>query len=188
MAKYNPTFTDTELQQETWESVVGYKGFYDVSNLGRVRRIRYTCKGCGLQDFYVLQPRPQSKKIPYLRVTISKDGIETYDAIAIMVLEAFTGPKPTPNHTANHKDGDKQNNRLSNLDWLSKSEQIQHAIEMGLRPRIMGIAERSRKVTPNDVLAIRKSTKTNRELAEIYPLSREHISGIRNRRFWKHVE
>jgi hypothetical protein len=188
MTKYYPTFTEVELQQEAWKPLCGYSGYYEVSDLGRFRRIVNECPNCKFKHVTPINPIPQSKKVKYLRVTLCKDGKEKTALVAALVLKSFVGDKPSPVHTANHEDGDKQNNRLNNLSWATPAEQQQHALATGLRQRITGVAERSRKITPEDIRVIRKSTKTNRELAEIYPLSYEHIGGIRARRFWKHIE
>ncbi len=64
--------------------------------------------------------KPQFYK-PYLRVTLSKNGKQYRLKIHRLVLEAFVGPRP-PGHVACHKDGDKLNNCLDNLGWVTRKE------------------------------------------------------------------
>lgn len=53
--------------------------------------------------------------------------------VHVLVAEAFIGPAPADDHQINHKDGDKQNNRDSNLEWVTQSENMQHAYDNGLK-------------------------------------------------------
>jgi hypothetical protein len=100
--------------------VVGYEGRYEVSADGQVRsvtkaRIRFV--------------------FPYLRngypsVTLRSGGKRNIETVHKLVLEAFKGPRPDGFHGA-HLDGDKSNNRVENLAWVSPSENERHKLEHG---------------------------------------------------------
>lgn len=71
--------------------------------------------------------------------------------VAVLVLEAFIGPRPSPVHECNHDNGIKSDNHLSNLEWSTKSENVAHAYRTGLKQPNMG----KRKLKPEEVVIIR---------------------------------
>jgi hypothetical protein len=118
---------------EAWRAVIGFEGLYEVSNLGRVRRIGRAAKtgagrGGGIGRIRKLQPTPEG----YLHVVLWKDGKPKARQVHGLIAEAFLGPAP-PGHEPNHEDGDKHNNRASNLEWVTRPENMKHAYATGLR-------------------------------------------------------
>lgn len=101
------------IEMETWKSVVGYEGLYEVSDLGRVKSLWY-----GRER--ILKPGKSNKG--YLYVVLCKDG-ETKKTLHIhrLVAEAFI-PNPNNLETVNHKDEVKTNNVATNLEWLSMKD------------------------------------------------------------------
>ena len=98
--------------KEQWKPVVGYGGLYEVSSLGRVRS--YHTSG---------SPRPIktcSYKDGYNMVCLHKDGKQRTVYVGVMVLEAFKGVELTL--TVDHKDRNKQNDKLNNLRWATRSQ------------------------------------------------------------------
>lgn len=131
-----------------WRPVIGYEGFYQVSDQGEVRRI---AAACGTQPGLVLVGVPT--RYGYLRVALCRSGrgadIQT---IHSLVLIAFVGPRPS-GHVANHKNGDKADNRLINLEWVTHRENMRHAVATGLTKR---------KLTPQLVADIKtRKLETN---------------------------
>lgn len=115
---------------EEWRSISGYEGLYEVSDLGRVRSLpRATTKGRVLKPYI-------SKHNGYCYVTLSKNNNRASKRVHTLIMSAFNPIDKKPgydkNHTINHKDGDKTNNRLSNLEWLTQSENQIHAFQNGL--------------------------------------------------------
>jgi len=88
---------------ESWVDVVGYEGLYEVSDLGRVRR-----------NGKIL--RPVKTRNGYLRVSLSKNGTGKMESIHRLVGYAFI-PNPTNLPQINHRDEDKTNNTVENLEW-----------------------------------------------------------------------
>lgn len=95
--------------KEIWKDVVGYEGLYKVSNLGNVKSIRTNKLLC----FSISNKR-------YFRVGLCKNGKRKWSAIHRLVAEAFI-PNPNNFPCVNHKDCNKQNNKLTNLEWCSYS-------------------------------------------------------------------
>lgn len=92
---------------EIYKDIEGYEGLYQISNEGRVKSIRF-----GKERLL----KPKTERKGYLRVDLSKDGKQKSCLVHRLVAMAFI-----PNHTnlpqVNHKDEDKTNNRVDNLEW-----------------------------------------------------------------------
>ena len=99
----------TELY-ERWKPVVGYEGLYEVSNFGRVRSLNYHRSG----KQKILKPLVQTKG--YLGFTLYKNGCRKQHKLHRIVAEAFI-PNTDNLPQINHKDEDKTNNRVDNLEW-----------------------------------------------------------------------
>lgn len=114
-----------DLQDEEWLPVVDYEGLYKVSNFGRVKRLSSStsCKEKILQ--------PQIQRDGYLRVDLSKKGQKKRFPIHRLVAIAFI-PNPEKKEQVNHENGDKLDNSLENLNWMTRKENISHAYKTGL--------------------------------------------------------
>ena len=105
--------------EETWKKVRGYS--YDISNLGRVRS-HYKNK------IMILK----SDRYGYPKVDLFKHGKRKTVNVHRLVGKAFI---PNPNHKPqiNHKSGNKFDNAVSNLEWVTAKENVRHSIITGLR-------------------------------------------------------
>lgn len=103
---------------EIWRNIIDYKGLYEVSNFGRVRSLGMWVNGAnGSKRFVkwrVLRPRKISKG--YLCVNLYKDGVRKFCLVHRLVAQAFI-PNPDGLPQVNHKDKNKENNRVDNLEW-----------------------------------------------------------------------
>lgn len=114
---------------EQWLDVAGYEGFYQVSNLGRVKTV---------QRYEPKRKRIIQEKIRtlvavhgYLYCELWKEGKHKRYAVHRLVATAFI-PNPKGKAQVNHIDGDKSNNAVTNLEWCTASENEQHAFDTQL--------------------------------------------------------
>ena len=107
--------------EEIWKEIIGYEGKYWISNLGRVRS-NY------LGGMFL---KPHYHRSGYIKVQFSKNGKSKHFFIHRLVAIHFI-PNPYNLREINHKDGNKENNCVDNLEWCTRKENIQHAERMGL--------------------------------------------------------
>ena len=134
---YNVTLDNIELvkdlAEEIWKDIEGYEGYYQVSNLGRIKRLERIGKSdkhMGDRILSLNQP-----KSPYLIVRLAVESDNFFKdknfTVHKLVASAFL-PKIEGKNEVNHIDGNKKNNCASNLEWVSRSENMKHAYETGL--------------------------------------------------------
>ena len=111
---------------EIWKSVYKFPE-YEVSNLGRVRRIS-AARGAVIGR--ILRQRRNSGYRYYMVNLYNRGGMKSV-YVHRLVARAFVGLCPL-GKTVNHKDGKSLNNTASNLDYLTSTEQMQHASRLGL--------------------------------------------------------
>lgn len=109
------------MQEEIWKDIVGYEGLYQVSNLGRVKRVsRYVDHKDGKHEFLKEKILKTSIDKMYERVGLMKNGKRIKYFIHRLVAIAFI-PNPFNFPEINHKDENKLNNNVSNLEWCTRS-------------------------------------------------------------------
>ena len=107
--------------KEEWRDIAGYEGKYQVSNLGRVKSLDYN--QTGLEN--ILNLHLDSRK-RYIQVGLSKKGIVNNYLVHRLVAQAFLeNPDNLP--CINHKDENKQNNRVDNLEWCTYQYNLTYA-------------------------------------------------------------
>lgn len=176
---------------EEWRDIAGYEGFYQVSNLGRVRsadRLINTVYGAKRRMYgRVLKPKLNKSRGDYCVVFLSVDGVAKNRYVHQLVLEAFIGPRPGPNYQCCHADRNPQNNRLDNLRWDTPANNTADKLLHGTT----GKGERSgtAKLTDKDILVIRERAKTeiHRVIAADYGVKRQAIDRIVNKTRWSHI-
>ena len=118
---------------EEWRDIEGYEGLYQVSNLGRVKSKRG-----------ILKPRITPKG--YLRIQLSKNSNRKDKFVHVLVAETFLC-KYDSALQVNHIDGDKTNNTVDNLEWVTVKENQQHAYNAGLHKPIKHTEETKKKIS-----------------------------------------
>ena len=120
--------------EEIWKDIPNYKG-YQVSNFGRIRtynKTTYTNKhGVRHWKDRVLKERID-KKNNCLSVQLYKNGKGKSYLIHRIVGEVFLGDPKNNKMTINHKDGNRLNNNVNNLEWLSLADNIRHGFDNDL--------------------------------------------------------
>ena len=172
-------FALNTISDEIWRPISGYDEFYQVSNYGRIK------------SFYAKKPRilkPQLNMDGYLFVGLSMDGKLKYFSVHVLVAKAFI-PNPDNKPEVNHRIGCKFNCHVSNLEWSTHAENIQHAYDNGLQVAKKGEECYQAKLTNEQVLYIRNNPDglTTVELAAMFGMSEPQISYIQLGKYWQHV-
>lgn len=110
------------IVHEEWRPVVGFEGKYEVSNMGRVKSLAY-----GRERIL----RQNRHTHGYLTVC---PGGRKHELVHRIVAQAFLGPIPE-GMEVNHIDGDKRNNWLDNLEYVTRRGNMRHAVDTGLMLR-----------------------------------------------------
>jgi len=155
---------------------MGFSSFtmddYEITRDGRIINKRWKRE---------VKPRPNDKG--YLRVCIAGK----FRFVHRMVAEKYV-PNPDNKPQVNHIDGNKLNNSADNLEWVTNMENRQHAIKHGLN----SYGEKcSFAILDEEKVRFIRSHKNEykqQELADMFGVSRENISGIQRNIRWKHVE
>ena len=163
------------MPREIWTDVSGYEGIYLVSNLGNIKRLGRICIDSRnrfrfYKTKYVGVTNEKSENI-YRQVELWKRGRNTSHLVHRLVLESFV-PNIYNKPTVNHKDGDKQNNCLDNLEWATWSENNKHAFDTGLNttnPNKSGATAKSNEVTRKSI----KCVETNQIFKSLADASKE---------------
>jgi hypothetical protein len=192
-----------KLQRKTdmWKPVIGYEGIYEVSCDGRVQRC----------DSYhpIKKPlKPAANHHGYLNVSLCVKCVGRSFFVHRLVAESFIGPRPD-GATINHKNGNKQDNRLANLEYLSHQQNIDHAkfVLNSFTPTrargefngaikhpdrlARGDSHKSSKLTSDKVRIVHallaKGEMQQREIAAIVGISQTQIWRIKTGLSWAHV-
>jgi len=143
--------------EEIWKEIPGYP-MYRVSNLGNIKHIETTQYRHGKkQSFWYHHPEkilsPRIGTNGYTRVTLREDGKSKDFSIHRLVAKAFI-ENIDSRPCVNHKNGDKTDNRVSNLEWCTYQENVHHAIDTGLfdhkKTSLLGARKVSRAVQSYD--------------------------------------
>lgn len=140
---------------EIWKDIEGYEGLYQVSNLGNV----YSCK-----YKKIFKPCIRRK---YFSVILSKNKVIKNCYVHRLVAAAFI-PNPDNKPQVNHKDLNKLNNELSNLEWVTVKDNIIHGINKGARKKSYLSSAKNNKLR---ILRLNSGYKTT-EIAKILNVSK----------------
>ena len=110
---------------EIWKDIKGFEGFYQVSNLGRIRSLPRKGKGrWGIKDYSGIVLKPVLSDRGYLKLRLYKNGGKTF-RVHRLVAEAFL-PNPQNLPEVNHINENKQDNRVENLEWADRKANCQY--------------------------------------------------------------
>lgn len=163
---------------EEWKPVVGFEATHIVSISGRVVRIR-TRYG-----------NSQYKPLTLYKASTGYNSVELANGknhrhyVHALVAAAFIGPRPE-GHQINHKDGNKRNNRLSNLEYTTPHQNLAHAVATGLNTKANNF-----KLNPDLVRAIRRRHSeigSYKLVGQEFGIDPTNIYRIVVRLQWKHV-
>jgi len=176
------------VEGEIWQDIAGYENLYRISNKGRVASYDKTkINGQFIQG----RMKKFSVWSYYFRVSlVNSSGIQKWFMVHRLVAEAFI-PNPDNKPIVNHKNGNKKDNTLENLEWATISENNQHAYDTGLNVSYKGENVYNAKLTTENVLQIKQMFKDGgylqREIAEMFNVKVSTIQNIKNGSHWKHI-
>lgn len=182
-------------ENEKWLPCPGFEDHYEVSDHGRLRSraIFIPHDGSWNKDIggYIKKVKMHNQQVNrygYLHSKLCKYGKCNHRTIHRLVATAFL-ENPNKHPQVNHIDGNKMNNHVDNLEWVSRSGNIKHAYDTGLMnsDHLKGSKHHNAKLTEDDVRAIRASDKSRKELMEEYGISYSTLKDVLNFKSWKHV-
>lgn len=120
----------SDISGEVWSPVVGFENYYEVSSLGRIKRLQrlntYIRKDTGTVCYRAFAEKIMSPTLSadgYMQLEFRADGTNKYVNVHRVVAEAFI-PNPNNLPQVNHKDGNRSNNVVSNLEWVTARENV----------------------------------------------------------------
>ncbi len=187
----NATVADME---EIWVDYPRYPERYQVSSLGRVRSKSYLKVGRNeYKEFsFITKPRilqPFKNEQGYLQMRLQVDGYKFTERVHRMVAETFI-PNPEGKDTVNHINSIRDDNRLSNLEWNTQQENIQHCYDSGNKTN-KGEAH-SRAILTEDIVrrarAMYKEGISVKKIASFFSVREDTISSAISGKNWGHVK
>lgn len=169
--------------REIFEDLAGYEESYQISDQGRIftkRRLN------GNQIIYGRELRPTITEDGYLKVGLTRNGeTKKFYVHRLVALHFLENSENLPQ--VNHKDGNKFNNNVSNLEWCTKQVNLEHASEHALMQR--GADRPSSKLTEEQVLEIYKlkGVMSAAEIGSHYGVSKNTINCILRGSKWSYL-
>ena len=174
---------DKYSDPEVWMPIPGYDGWYEVSNLGRIRS--YHKFGWG-RRIYPEDIKLYTTKRGYVQVSLTKDKVSRQRDVHRLVAAAFL-PKAPAGMQIDHINGDKTDNRAINLEWVTPRENTMRSLALGLKPT--GEKHGMSKLTNADVVEMRRLYKTgkysHRKLGALFGISHATAGKIIRNEAWR---
>jgi len=163
--------------KEIWKDIPNYEGLYQMSNLGRVKSLKF-----GKEKII----KPQENSRGYIQVGLCKEGERKFFKVHRLVMLLFVGASDLQ---VNHINGIKTDNRLENLEYCTGSQNMKHAFNTGLKIPAKGEKHGNAKLTAIEVKKIKYEHKNmmQKDIAKIYGISPPLVSIIRSGKVWQHI-
>ena len=120
------------MEKNLWRPIKGYEGYYEVSNSGEIKSLERTIIVSGrsrkLKEKIL---KPKINNDGYVHIQFSRNGCYSTFTVHRLVAEAFL-EIPDDKVFVNHINGNKLDNNVQNLEWVTRSENMQHAFKLGL--------------------------------------------------------
>lgn len=116
------------MVKEIWKEVVGFGGSYMVSSNGEIKSMPRIATKTNRKIKGKYMSKCRHKNDGYLQVCLRLNDKSAVYKVHRLVLEAFT-PNPENKPTVNHKNGNRQDNRIENLEWATVKENVNHSFK-----------------------------------------------------------
>jgi hypothetical protein len=175
-----------ELMTEKWLPIIGYEGYYEVSDLGRVKSIKRTVPNTRKGVDYIRERILSQHFRRYSFVVLTKFNKTTNKTVHRLTAVSFID-NPENKAQINHKDGITYKNSIYNLEWNTSFENMQHSVRTGLKS--IGENQSQAKLNNKQVYEIRELNKSMhiKEIAIVYGVQKPCIWKIVNNKTWKHL-
>jgi len=188
--------TDFENKEiEIWKDIKGYKGYYKVSNMGRVKSLKRVIKNAGIfgniKQYFFKEKilKPIIANMGYHHIILCKNNIRKQKLIHRLVAQAFL-PNPNNYLYVCHKDDNGLNNNIDNLFWATPKMNTDDMCAKNRNIIPKGILNGMAKLNNKQVRVIKYCIKLgmkNIDIAKCFMLNKARISAIKNNRQWKHI-
>ena len=164
------------MDDHIFKDVIAYEDYFQISNRGYL----YSKRTNKILKTYI---RPSG----YECVATKVNGTNLCFRIHRLVAQAFI-PNPLNKPEVNHKDGNKLNNNVENLEWTTSSENMLHAYDTGLANAKAGIDNTNAKLTIEDIKFIKNSMESCRKLGKIFNVHHTQISRVKRNVAYKNAD
>lgn len=148
--------------EQIWKDIPGYKNVYTISTSGKIKSLSRIVSPFGIHDKVIIKEKLLSTQLSnrgYFAVRLTVNGLTKTKMVHRLLAEAFL-LNPLNKLEVNHIDGNKLNNNLDNLEWVTSGENQKHAWRIGLRKRFTQEKHpKSRKIKNIDTGKIYNSIK-----------------------------
>lgn len=201
MEQHSLESLDSQYALEIWKDIPGYEGIYQASTLGRFRSM---VKRMRTRVGDILNGSQLAIGYCYIRLT-DANGLKTRHSAHRLILHTFDPLQGWETLDVNHKNGKKGDNRVVNLEWMTRAENILHAIHLiktfqaNRAPKKVRVAKgrakgediKNSKLTADDVREMRRlydaGTK-QKVIAQLFNVCGPTVSMIVRRKQWAHID
>ena len=175
--------------REVWKQIRGFEGKYDVSNMGRVRSLRFiNAYRNDLRKPPLILSRKRINDKGYPAANLRKNNRCFESPFHVLVAEAFIGKKPKGKEVA-HLDGNKLNAKASNLMWATRKENESHKRIHGThQDGELNHYHKLKETQVKQIILLSRSGRSRISLANVFGVHRVTIGMIARRRTWKHIK
>ena len=171
---------------EVWKKIEGFEN-YEVSNYGNVKGLKIkTNFGSSFKIYPERIINPWKDKKGYLYIDISYFPNKKRFLLHRLVAIHFINNKENKPQI-NHKDGNKSNNCVENLEWCTAKENLKHAVDTGLNKK-EGVDNYKSKFSKEDIINIRKIKGSQQSIANIFNVSQTCIGSIKRQITYKNIK
>lgn len=169
------TINVMQYTEEIWKDVVGYEGLYRISSHGRITNGKDKVKAVHIRKGY------------YSVILYNKTKWKNKNIHRLVATHFIENPNNLPQ--VNHKDGNKLNNKVSNLEWCTAKYNIIHSVRTGLRKTAVGEAYGRSSLNEKSIILIRSlnGVMTHSEIAKAFGIAQSTVTKIITRLTWKHI-
>lgn len=178
---------------EKWKDIPGFEGWYQASNFGKIRskkRVVYYHGSDRKQNYPSIILIPGVTESGYSTITLCLFGKRHTRRVCRLIGLTFI-PNPKNKPQINHKDGNKRNDAVSNLEWSSGSENQLHRYRVLKKGAPVGELNSNSKMNSKGVIKLRKMYSTGKftqsELGLMFGVSQSTVYDIIKNNLWRHT-